>query len=131
MYKKRLEDALNAAKLIRLGFSLNYSKPEKIDLLYKVNVSNYDVTYCNEEFNKNQIKKEKEKKVIDSDEDIDQAYSSDLELDKNIKKSNLNNIEYEERIEVLCLKFNEAANLIAVGDSNGQIKVKKFIIKKK
>jgi hypothetical protein len=35
---------------------------------------------------------------------------------------------FEEKIEILCLKFNEPANLVAVGDSNGTIRVGDFIL---
>jgi hypothetical protein len=118
MYKKRLEDALNAAKLIRLGFSLNFSKPDKIDLLYKVNCSNYDVFYANQELKNLSPRVKKQSKINPSDSDDDNA---------DIRAENLaNSSDLDEKIEVLCIKFNEAANLVAIGDSNGQIKVSEY-----
>ena len=135
MHKKRLENALNAAKLIRLGFSLNCFKPDKIDLLYTVNCGNHGVLYVNEELNELQRPASGAKQQQKS---LDRISSSDSEPEVTVKKSTRNkkrpnsqtsknsnqgSDDFEEKIEVLCLKLNETYNLIAFGDSNGNIKV--------
>lgn len=146
MTKKRLKNALNAGKLIRLGkfyfknssqlkiinlnkkfkkttfkgFNLNNSKPEKLDLLYQVNCLNDRVEFAEEKASLNQkFLLSKSKIEINSESDSDSLELSD-DFDKQTGSKSEDD---DEKVEILCVQFNQNLNLLATGDSNGIIKV--------
>jgi hypothetical protein len=138
MQKKRLENALKASKLMQIGFRVNQTKPDKINLLYSVNCINHKVQFTDQQFfeepvSKQVVKRGLVKPLARIEEADDSDLSSDSEPDtsrgKNdsqsiSQKSNKSNESFEEKIEILCIKFNEPANLMAEGDSNGNINVR-------
>ncbi|CAF0838605.1 unnamed protein product [Brachionus calyciflorus] len=101
---KRLENALNAGKLIQLGFSLNDAKPQKLNLLYSVNCLNNFVNFG--KINNNDVAK------------TNDPEDSDFESDNSLSGSD----DYE-KSEILSLQFNQTQNLLATGDSNGRVQI--------
>lgn len=110
MNKKRLKDALQASRLFSLGFNLNHFKPQNIELLYTVNSFNSRVLFADEEAKSDT--RASVKFTVSDEEDS----ASDSEQTKSTNES-------DDKTEILSLKFNEASNLLATGDSNGKIKV--------
>jgi len=106
--KKRLEEALNAGKLIKLGFNLNFSKPERLNLLYTVRCANNKVIYANGD-----VKRVK---------NFDDEYSTD-DMDADVTNKVPKDEKHEEKIEILSLQFNQNQNLLATGNSNGVIQI--------
>jgi hypothetical protein len=148
MQKRRLENALNAGKLIQLGFDLNKGKPEKLNLLYYVSCFNNNVVYADKTItnelpsplptprkpastpsskpNKTGHSSDEEER---DDEDDDDEEDTQINNVNNLNKTNdsiKNENENEEKIETLCLQFNQNLNLLATGDSNGRIQVRNF-----
>lgn len=109
MQKKRLEEALNAGKLIKLGFTLNFSKPERLNLLYTVRCAKNKVIYANGEV----------KSLNDPYDDELNSNSSDTDNNEKLR----NRERHEEKVEILTLQFNPNLNLLATGNSNGVIQV--------
>jgi len=148
MQKRRLENALNAGKLIQLGFDLNKGKPEKLNLLYYVSCYNNNVVYADRTItnelpsplptprkptstpsskpNKSRHSSDEEERDDEDDDEEDTQINNANNLNKtndSIKNEN----ENEEKIETLCLQFNQNLNLLATGDSNGRIQVRFFL----
>ena len=148
MQKRRLENALNAGKLIQLGFDLNKGKPEKLNLLYYVSCYNNNVVYADKTItnqlpsplptprkptstpsskpNKSRHSSDEEERDDEEDDEEDTQINNANNLSKtndSIKNEN----ENEEKIETLCLQFNQNLNLLATGDSNGRIQVRFFV----
>ncbi|RNA18413.1 hypothetical protein BpHYR1_013925 [Brachionus plicatilis] len=97
MPNKRLEKALNAGKLYQLGLNFIDSKPENLSLLYRVNCVNKNIDY---------------------------GGSNGLESGRsNFSEDSGSNAASDEndKIEILSLQFNQSQNLIATGDSDGNL----------
>jgi hypothetical protein len=106
MNKRRLEDALTVGKLIQHGNFLKKESNNKLNLIYSVNCITDYVTYYNDELER----LFKNKRTITTKE------RSPTTVDSNL----------DQKVEILSLKFNDNLNLIATGDSNGNLKVKLF-----
>lgn len=143
MQKRRLENALNAGKLIQLGFDLNKGKPEKLNLLYYVSCYNNNVVYADKttinelpsplptprKSPSTLLNRKNKTSNSSSEEDDDDDDDEDIQINNisNLNKTNdsiKNENENEEKIETLCLQFNQNLNLLATGDSNGKIQVR-------
>ena len=140
MQKRRLENALNAGKLIQLGFDLNKGKPDKLNLLYYVSCYNNNVVYADKSLT-NELPSpvvtprkpptEQPKRSSSSSSDRDDEDDDDFQANnvENLNKTNdsikIEN-ENDEKIETLCLQFNQTLNLLATGDSNGRVQVSLF-----
>ena len=130
MPKKRLENALNAGKLIQLGFDLNKGKPEKLNLLYYVSCYNNGVIYA-DKMTSNELPSPlptpREPPPPPVPTLPKEPVTSDSDDDENLNVTNgsiKNDNENDEKIETLCLQFNQNLNLLATGDSNGRVQVK-------
>lgn len=84
---------------------MNNSKPETLNLLYTVNCTDNNVCYSNDQATS----------VKDPDSDTE---TDDSSLTSKLDKT----IDYE-KIEILSLQFNENQNILATGDSNGEVQV--------
>lgn len=94
------------------------------------------VYYANDEQIKSQIKVNNNpnnlnSKNSSSSEYEDNSDSSTKSITKSTKKNqsstkkNDKSDEYD-KVEILCLKFNQNLNLLGTGDSNGIVKVNRF-----
>ena len=86
---------------------MNYSvKPERLNLLYTVRCATNKVIYNNEV--KSQYLSENEEEL---------GASNEPQQAGGVRREN------EEKVEILSLQFNPQSNLLATGDSNGNVKV--------
>jgi WD40 repeat protein len=98
------------------GFNLNFAKPERLNLLYTVRCSNNKVIYANGEI------KTKPESHNDSDPELLAEYE-DNPNELTQKPTTKSTKSEEEKVEILCLQFNQNANLLATGNSNGLIQI--------
>jgi hypothetical protein len=106
---------------------LNNGKPQRLDLLYNVNSTRHAVEFADESlsrFGQNEAKK----KPMASTVVVDSDSSGDIDSDESLTNRKSDDDE-SEKVEVLSLQFNENLNILATGDSNGQIKVSFGLIK--
>ena len=94
--------------LSKKGFNLNFAKPERLNLLYTVRCYNNKVVYANGEI-----------KLQDNKAESDLEDAGDQAADTKPQKSEKD----EEKVEILCLQFNQNSNLLATGNSNGHIQI--------
>ena len=84
-------------------------------MLYTVNCVKHQVNFVNQQ-----------NTTIKSKSPNDSDYDSDQESEPKT-----NSISDDgEKVEILSLQFNENQNILATGDSNGEIRVSFFFIKK-
>lgn len=122
---------------MQLGFSINHNKPGRLSQLYHVKCYNNDVVYADGEVKKqmdsareksSQLKKSQSSQSNKSDlsesSSSSSLSSSYLARGSDRRPPKVNGaIEVDDKIEVLCLQFNQNLNLIATGDSDGRLQV--------
>lgn len=103
-----------------VGFALNHSKPERMNLLYTVRCHNHKVIYGDAV------------KPQDPTDDVDEEANDDIDIvaaaaaaaaNPDEKPARKDSDKHEEKVEILSLQFNPQSNLLATGNSNGQVHV--------
>lgn len=129
MPNKRLKNALNAGKLIKRGFSLNKQKPQDLHLLYTVDCRNDRVEFAQDDDDEVMADIESRTKSRLFQIGSDSSDESDIaDRNSNLTPSKSARIDSDvsltdEKVEILCLQFNQNLNLLATGDSDGLVAV--------
>ena len=93
---------------------------QPLALLYRLNCITNQVHYAKPDHVSSSKGTPNSDEGIENESDIDSQANTPFLLDTGAIKSDA---EEEEKVEVLCLRFNESHNLLATGDSNGNIQV--------
>lgn len=91
-----------------LGLNFIDSKPENLSLLYKINCISKKIDYGNES---------------NGQESERSNYSQE--------SGSITGLEDSEKVEILSLHFNQSQNLLATGDSDGNLQVIKLLLNNK
>lgn len=103
---------------------MNKLKPTRLDLLYTVECLTNRVEYAQK------IDEERGKTKSRFEITSDSSCSdNDSENDESSLKRGANSTsdDSDEKIEILCVQFNQNLNLLATGDSNGHVAVFKTL----